>query len=63
MERITIDSMRQARGGLGVVELKMDEYNMDDLAGEIARTLAACQDLAEDNPLTGNDGGEAALAR
>ena len=63
MERIAIDSMHQARGGLGVVELQMDEYNMDDLAGEIARTLAQCQDLAKDNTLTGNDGGEAALAR
>jgi hypothetical protein len=32
------------------VELKMDEYNMDDLAGEIARTLAACQFLADAEP-------------
>jgi hypothetical protein len=61
MTRISLDPAVHARTGLGVVELQMDEYNLDDLAGEIARTLAACQDLAQDDPLTGNDGGETAL--
>jgi hypothetical protein len=33
-----------------VIELSMDEYNLDDLAGEIARTLEACQALSGDHP-------------
>jgi hypothetical protein len=45
LTRIDRGSLRPA-----VVELKMDEYNMDDLAGEIARTLAACQFLADAEP-------------
>lgn len=60
MTRMTIEPAR-ARTGLGVVELQMDEYNMDDLAGEIARTLAACKDLTQVDTLTENDGGKAAL--
>ena len=63
MDRIRLNAMAAGRNGLGVVELQMDEYNMDDLAGEIARTLAECQDLAEEPVLTGNDGGDAAAAR
>ena len=63
MSRIGLERVAAAGNVLGVVELKMDEYNMDDLAGEIARTLADCQNLAEDTALTGNDGGEAAAAR
>ncbi len=63
MDRIALRGNATNRHLAGMVELKMDEYDMDDLAGEIARTLAACQDLAEDDTLTGNDGGEIATTR
>jgi hypothetical protein len=63
MNRIPLGRTQQLGGTHGVVDLAMDDYDMDDLAGEIARTLAACQDLADDTSLTGNDGGEIAAAR
>jgi len=63
MNRITLNHASQSRSGLGVVELQMDEYNMDDLAGEIARALAACQEIADESVLTGNDGGDVAVSR
>jgi len=36
-----------ARRG-AVIELSMDDYDLDDLAGEIARTLEACQTLTDE---------------
>jgi len=63
MNRTLVGLPPKARTGLGVVELKLDEYDMDDLAGEIARALAACHDLTEESQSTGNDGGEIAQAR
>jgi len=31
----------------GTVELPVDEYELNDLDGEIVRTLAACEDLCD----------------
>jgi hypothetical protein len=31
----------------GTVEISVDEYDMNDLDGEIARTLAACEGLCD----------------
>ena len=63
MEQFSLTSASQALPASGVIELKMEDYDMDDLAGEIARTLAACQDLTEEATQTGNDGGDIAVAR
>jgi hypothetical protein len=37
----------------GTVEVSLDEYDMNDLDGEIARTLAACEGLCD--PMSGLD--------
>ena len=63
MDQFLLRSVSQALPSSGVIELKMEDYDMDDLAGEIARTLAACQDLTEEATQTGNDGGDIAVAR
>jgi len=31
----------------GTVEISVDEYDMNDLDGEIARTLTACEELCD----------------